>query len=68
VVETDSEGMRPISLWNELRSRHPLGREDPQRPKLIYSNPTGANPCGTVLPLERKKEIYDICSGILLIF
>ena len=29
---------------------------------MMYINPTGGNPTGTVMPLERKKEIYDICS------
>ena len=28
---------------------------------MLYINPTGGNPTGTVLPLERRKQIYDIC-------
>jgi len=62
VVETDEQGMKPDSLWHNLRQRHPAGRNDPARPKVLYANPTGANPSGTVLPAERKREIYDICS------
>ena len=29
-------------------------------PKIMYINATGANPTGTVIPLERRKEIYRI--------
>ena len=59
MVDTDSEGMRPDSLWHSLSSRYQPG--DPAAPKFIYTNPTGCNPCGTVLPIARKREIYDIC-------
>lgn len=31
-------------------------------PKFLYINPTGSNPTGTVLSLERKREIYSLCS------
>lgn len=30
-------------------------------PKVIYLNPTGSNPTGVTMPLERRKEVYDIC-------
>lgn len=30
-------------------------------PKVIYINPTGSNPTGTTIPVERRKEIYKIC-------
>ncbi len=50
--------MRPDSLWAELSSRFRPG--DPGAPKFLYTNPTGANPCGTVLPVDRKRAIYEI--------
>ena len=28
----------------------------------MYINPTGANPTGTVLPLDRRRQIYEIAS------
>lgn len=31
-------------------------------PKLMYINPTGSNPTGTTIPVERRREIYKICS------
>merc|ERR1719228_3139626 len=41
-------------------------RRDPL-PKFLYINPTGANPTGTVLPLDRRREIYKLCSQYNLI-
>ena len=32
------------------------------RPRVLYVNPTGCNPTGTLLPEERREEIYRICS------
>ena len=32
------------------------------KPKLLYINPTGANPTGTLLPLERRQQIYSIAN------
>ena len=32
------------------------------KPKLLYINPTGANPTGTLLPLERRQKIYELAS------
>lgn len=59
-VETDAEGMKPDSLFRELNRRWQPG--EPGVPRFIYTNPTGQNPAGTVLPIERKREIYDICN------
>lgn len=40
----------------------------PQK-KVLYVNPTGANPTGVSLPLERRQEIYEIARDFnLLIF
>ncbi len=30
-------------------------------PKLLYINPTGGNPTGTVITGERRREVYGIC-------
>ena len=66
VIESDSDGMKPSSL------RSVLSRWKPQHnysdlPKFLYINPTGANPTGTVLPLERRKEILQLCSDYNLL-
>lgn len=36
-------------------------------PKCIYINPTASNPTGVTMPLERRKEIYQICCKYNLI-
>ncbi|RYP57035.1 hypothetical protein DL769_009739 [Monosporascus sp. CRB-8-3] len=61
-VEMDGDGMIPygpggledvLANWDESRGR---------RPHLMYTVTMGHNPTGGVLPLERRKEIYAICS------
>jgi len=60
VVQSDSKGMIPESLKTTLANSD-------LKPKVLYVNPTGANPTGTVLTQERKAEIYQICSDHNLI-
>ena len=57
VIESDADGMRSDSLRRSLEARE--GKDE--APRLMYINPTGANPTGTVMSAKRKKEIYDIC-------
>jgi DNA-binding transcriptional MocR family regulator len=52
-----------VSLASVLKDR--FGSPDAARakdssPKYIYINPSGANPTGTVIPEERKKQIYKV--------
>merc|ERR1719220_1152558 len=55
--------MVPESLKEKLQKASPE-----ERPKVMYINPTGANPTGTVLPLDRRKQIYQTaCEYDLLI-
>ena len=65
VVHSDQDGMRPDKLREVLAyKRQSCGGA----PKIMYINPTGANPTGTVLKLERRKEIYQIaCEYDILI-
>merc|ERR1712240_3032 len=61
VVESDTGGMIPQSLRAVL-SQWGKGEEaEKDRPKILYINPTGANPTGTLLSVERRKEIYQLC-------
>ncbi|ODN02595.1 Kynurenine/alpha-aminoadipate aminotransferase, mitochondrial [Orchesella cincta] len=70
-VPEDSDGMQPDALRSALQNWY--GNNSPsqsdgnekvkpgfKRPKILYVNPTGANPSGIVIPTERKKEIYRI--------
>ncbi|XP_054011217.1 kynurenine/alpha-aminoadipate aminotransferase, mitochondrial-like [Hylaeus anthracinus] len=56
-IRQDDDGIIPEEITRvfeeRLRDKRPL-------PKVIYVNPTGANPTGTVLPNSRKKKIYEL--------
>eukprot|EP00092_Neocalanus_flemingeri_P004236 GFUD01004556.1.p1 GENE.GFUD01004556.1~~GFUD01004556.1.p1 ORF type:complete len:438 (-),score=98.23 GFUD01004556.1:51-1364(-) len=60
IIESDDKGMKPESLKKVLAQWTP-GEESKHIPKFLYINPTGANPTGTVLPLDRRREIYQLC-------
>ena len=66
VIKSDQHGMDPSSLRQVLSHWSP-GQDTPCYPKFLYINPTGANPTGTVLPLDRRKEIYQLCCDYNLI-
>ncbi|CAL8104855.1 unnamed protein product [Orchesella dallaii] len=69
-VPEDSDGMQPDALRSVLQKWYGTNspttqvngkvKNDFKRPKILYVNPTGANPSGIVIPTERKKEIYRI--------
>ena len=61
VIESDDQGMKPDSLRSVL-SRWTPNLNYSDSPRFLYINPTGANPTGTVLPLERRREILQLCS------
>ena len=61
-VATDEGGLVPEELeavldgWGVAGS----GTEGKERPRVLYTIPTGANPTGGSLSLERKRSIYEI--------
>ncbi|KAF5341482.1 hypothetical protein D9758_013938 [Tetrapyrgos nigripes] len=55
-VGLDKDGVVPGDLERILSTW-----EGERRPTLLYIVPTGQNPTGSTLSLERKKEIYEIC-------
>ncbi|XP_076259720.1 kynurenine/alpha-aminoadipate aminotransferase, mitochondrial [Rhynchophorus ferrugineus] len=63
-IEQDEHGIIPSKLIDALESCKAYTEEGggKRMPKVIYLNPTGSNPTGVTMPLERRKEIYDICS------
>jgi len=63
-LQCDAQGLIPESLESTLKNwetNHPK-LQDPVRPKVLYTIPTGSNPTGASLTLARKKEIYSIAS------
>ncbi|KAK9704210.1 Aminotransferase class I and II [Popillia japonica] len=62
-VDQDQYGMVPELLKQQLENwkEKCLQDETLRMPKIMYINPTGSNPTGTTMTLERKREIYKIC-------
>lgn len=62
-VPCDEYGMSAEALRKSLSSRWtPADAKDPNSdiPKFMYVIPTGSNPAGTSMTLERKKNIYQV--------
>ena len=60
-VRTDDLGIIPDSLA-EVLDTWPTDGSRGKRPRLLYTVPFGANPGGTSMTEERKRQIYEICS------
>ncbi|XP_022915117.1 kynurenine/alpha-aminoadipate aminotransferase, mitochondrial [Onthophagus taurus] len=62
-VDQDQYGLNPEELRSTLEDwkEKCLQNESYKMPKMIYINPTGSNPTGTSMTLERKRQIYEIC-------
>ncbi|XP_044736177.1 kynurenine/alpha-aminoadipate aminotransferase, mitochondrial-like [Chrysoperla carnea] len=69
-IDQDEFGIKPTMLRRVLKQRKKLSmtNKNIKMPKLMYLNPTGANPTGTVMTLERKQAVYKIaCEYNILI-
>ncbi|KAL9186804.1 hypothetical protein ACHAXT_010524 [Thalassiosira profunda] len=64
-IECDDGGLIPEKLEATLRKWDEA--VDGRRPRALYTIPTGSNPTGASLSLERKRRIYDIASEFDLI-
>ncbi|KAJ8708266.1 hypothetical protein PYW07_010391 [Mythimna separata] len=56
-IPEDADGMRPETLDSVLGERL---RKGLKMPKMMYIIPTGSNPTGTVLPEDRRRQIYEL--------
>lgn len=57
MIPQDEDGPIPEIFRETLKNRQISGAK---MPKVMYINPTGTNPTGIIIPLERRKEIYQI--------
>jgi 2-aminoadipate transaminase len=59
-VDMDGDGLRVDALAERL--------EDGLRPKFVYTIPEYQNPTGRTLPLERRRELVELCRrhGVLI--
>lgn len=62
-IEQDHFGIIPEHLLKTLEDWEEKCKTDPtiKMPKIFYVNPTGSNPTGATIPMDRKIEIYQIC-------
>lgn len=56
-IPEDEDGMIPETLDAVLGDRLRRGLK---MPKMMYIIPTGSNPTGTVLPEDRRRQIYEL--------
>eukprot|EP01083_Nonionella_stella_P171218 584395_1 len=55
-MKTDGDGVIPSELRNTLENLS----GNINKPKVLYTIPTGQNPSGSTTTVERKKQIYEI--------
>lgn len=64
-IEQDQYGIIPKKLVEALENCKAKYTEEGggnrRMPKVLYLNPTGSNPTGVTMTLERRKEVYQIC-------
>ncbi|XP_029660139.1 kynurenine/alpha-aminoadipate aminotransferase, mitochondrial-like [Formica exsecta] len=56
-INQDADGIIPEEITKECEQRLATGRP---MPKLLYVNPTGANPTGAVLSEIRRRKVYEL--------
>lgn len=56
-IEQDEDGIIPANIAKICEERRRSGKP---MPKILYVNPTGGNPTGTVLTDSRKRQIYEL--------
>ncbi|XP_014486347.1 PREDICTED: kynurenine/alpha-aminoadipate aminotransferase, mitochondrial-like [Dinoponera quadriceps] len=56
-ISQDADGIIPEQIVKECEQRR---MNNKQMPKLLYVNPTGANPTGTILSENRRRKIYEL--------
>ncbi|CAL1675647.1 unnamed protein product [Lasius platythorax] len=56
-INQDADGIIPEEIAKECEQRLATGRP---MPKLLFVNPTGANPTGAVLSETRRRKVYEL--------
>jgi len=65
-VPTDGDGLDP-ALLEERLAGWDAAREGAPRPRVLYTIPTGGNPTGASLGVERKRRLYEVARSFDLI-
>ncbi|KAH7254912.1 Aromatic/aminoadipate aminotransferase 1 [Fusarium solani] len=59
-VKMDEEGLLPDSLDYILTNWDPEKRDGAQKPRVLYTVPTGQNPTGATQGVQRRKGVYAV--------
>lgn len=62
-IDMDEEGMKPDSLREQVI----IARKQGLNPDLVYLVPVAQNPTGISMSLQRKQDIYRVCSELDLV-
>ncbi len=62
-VAMDSDGMRPDALREAVKAARAKGLSA----NVVYLVPSGHNPTGLTMSIDRKQEIYEVCQELDLI-
>ncbi|KAJ2990460.1 hypothetical protein NUW58_g2935 [Xylaria curta] len=60
-VRIDEQGIVPQSL-DDILSNWDEGARGARKPTVLYTVPSGQNPTGATMGLQRRKEVYNVCS------
>ncbi|KUI65749.1 hypothetical protein VM1G_01700 [Cytospora mali] len=60
-IEMDNEGLLPESMDEILSNWDPKERNGARKPHVLYTVPSGQNPTGATMGVQRRKDIYDVC-------
>lgn len=59
-VSMDEEGLLPEYMDQILTTWDPAARSS-RKPHVLYAVPSGQNPTGATMSLERRRAVYEIC-------
>lgn len=59
-VPMDDDGLLPESMDKIMSSWDPVARSA-RKPHVLYTVPTGGNPTGATMSLERRRAVYAVC-------
>ena len=60
-VEMDNEGLLPESMDAILSNWDPKERNGVRKPHVLYTVPSGQNPTGATMGVQRRRDIYAVC-------
>ncbi|KAF7517595.1 hypothetical protein G7054_g13758 [Neopestalotiopsis clavispora] len=62
-VRMDAEGLLPDAMNEMLSNWDVKARGGARKPHVLYTVPTGQNPTGTTMSLERRRAVYAVCQA-----